>query len=449
MDKKILLAMYGTDNVETILENKKSTKQNRAHAAKKPERVPLTANQAQSLCAKAGVNYLDGYENRVLEYTITNETTDRYGDIVRAKGVGLNNYRKNPVMNFVHDNSTFPVGNTIKIWHDGGSNSVKAWGLFADDRVDRTGVADTTFKFASNGFMKACSIGFMPVESKRPDNEEDRVKSGLGPMGVEFIKSDLLEWSPCSVPANPDALQNSVAKSLTENNRATITKYKLFSDDMIEKLEELANEPEDKKFEETDNEVAFIVRQSGRFRDDSFRRVPLKRTKPKVNSVMGKLKVNEGKDEDPLIIQSLKFPKKDGWTVEKAQTWIDEHPDVTKEMKFTADFLYDLEKISDASIGTLDVLKNVSYHTSTGTYVDADSDDSMIKIDWKSTNYDMEELKESINELKQIVEKQTEQIEKLLKSHRSNDSRDGEESVYDDILSEVGSMRETVKSVKS
>jgi len=48
---------------------------------------------------------------------------------------------------------------------------------------------------------------------------------------------------------------------------------------------------------------------------------------------MGKLKKNEGKDDDPMTIQNLMFPKTDDWTMKDAKDWLADHEDVLKEIK--------------------------------------------------------------------------------------------------------------------
>ena len=181
-----------------------------------PKMVDMGADECKLLCDIAQVTYEDGYEKRVLKYITTTENPDRYGDIVRAAGAQFDNYRRNAVIQFAHDYSNPPVGNTIQISIDSKAKNVPALGLFVDERVDPTGRADLIFRFAQSGFMKACSIGFLPVETYRPQSSEERVAMGLGEWGLEYRLWDFMEWSPCPIPANPNALQESLkgAKNL-------------------------------------------------------------------------------------------------------------------------------------------------------------------------------------------------------------------------------------------
>lgn len=78
-------------------------------------------------------------------------------------------------------------------------------------------------------------------------------------------------------------------------------------------------------FEETENEITFRIRNPGRFQKDSFRRIALQQKKPRVFGIIGKLV-----GATTTTLQSLRFPKADGWTIEKAQSWTKSHPSITK-----------------------------------------------------------------------------------------------------------------------
>lgn len=352
MQNELLMKLFGTDDEKTILDAKIGKTQQREFGTKRLSPVKLSADQCKKLCESAGVEYMAGYESRVLEYVITDETVDRYGDIVRAKGVQTKNYKNNPVVVRCHQTREFPVGTSLKIWFDSSDKTVKAWGMFYDDRVDRTGMSETVFRFASTGAMRMASIGFMPIETHEMDKEEKQ-KLGMPSYGVEFTKVDLLEWSPVTVPANPNAGRKDF-EGVEQKHIDTARENELFTKEVLDHIEKLINEEDpiekmkrladefDKDleddstnkpgFEETENEIRFRVREPGKFNKDTLRFVALKKSKPRVNSVMGKLK---GKDKpaDPMILQALRFPKEDGWTVAKAKKWVKDHPNVVKDIE--------------------------------------------------------------------------------------------------------------------
>lgn len=213
--KDIIKKVFGTDDPAEVAAKKESEKQSRAFlTSKKPSKVAMDEDECKKLCSKIGLEYLPGYEGRVLAYEITNESVDRYGDIVRVAGIDVSNYMKNPVIMWSHRHSDTPIGNSLKVDLVKKEKRAESWGLFLDDRVDTSGLSELIFKLAKSGAMPACSIGFMPKKTYRPKDDSERTKLGLGLYGVEFQESDLLEWSPCAIPANPTALQvNSVIDS--------------------------------------------------------------------------------------------------------------------------------------------------------------------------------------------------------------------------------------------
>lgn len=207
---KEIMAAFKAKNEKELFAKRSKDKQFKAFAlsAHKPSLVTMSADDCKKLCEKAGLSYFPGYEGRVIQYLITNEAQDRYGDIVRAKGADLTNYTKNPTVQYAHDYKSPPIGKTIKIWIERSLKGVQAWGLFYDANVDDTEWSETIFKFAKTGAMPACSIGFIPIETYRPKDKDEREKLGLGEYGLEFKIWELLEWSPCSIGANPQALEN-------------------------------------------------------------------------------------------------------------------------------------------------------------------------------------------------------------------------------------------------
>lgn len=205
-----LLAKYGTSDEAEIIKLKSSLPQVKTvPLATKSAQVTLKDTDCKTLCEGAGIEYLEGYEGRVIEYTLSDETVDRDGDIIIQTGIDLSNFVKNPVVLPFHDARTFPVGNFIKLWVDVTSKSLKGWILFPDERVDPSGMCDRAFRFAKSRIMRAGSIGFRGREVKFPTKEE-RGLLGMMDYGVIFSKCELMEFSLCPVPSNPNALAAAV-----------------------------------------------------------------------------------------------------------------------------------------------------------------------------------------------------------------------------------------------
>ena len=141
--------------------------------------------------------------NRRVRFVASDETVDRYGDIIRANGWQLDNFRKNPVLLFSHQSRQLPVGKVDPI-------AVEGTRLIAHAEFTPEGMndfADTVFAMVDGGFMKAVSVGFMPLASPNPIFDPDGSFTGF-----EYVAQELLELSVVPVPANPNALQ--LARSL-------------------------------------------------------------------------------------------------------------------------------------------------------------------------------------------------------------------------------------------
>jgi len=80
-----------------------------------------------------------------------------------------------------------------------------------------------------------------------------------------------------------------------------------------------------KPWDESDNEISHRIREPGGFEKDSFRRITLKKDKPRIFAIIGRLK-----GKTATTIQALRFPKADGWTVASAKKWVADHPDIGK-----------------------------------------------------------------------------------------------------------------------
>ena len=82
-----------------------------------------------------------------------------------------------------------------------------------------------------------------------------------------------------------------------------------------------------KPWDESDNEISHRIRDPKDFQKDSFRRITLKKDKPRIFAIVGRL---QGKTT--TTIQALRFPKADGWTMASAKKWVAAHPDIGKQL---------------------------------------------------------------------------------------------------------------------
>ena len=94
-----------------------------------------------------------------------------------------------------------------------------------------------------------------------------------------------------------------------------------------------SNEPISKPgFEETTNEIRYRVRDPKDFKKNAmknggtFAPIDIVEKAPRVRGLIGKLKKGGA-----TVLQSLRFPKDDKWTIAKAKKWVNAHPDVIKK----------------------------------------------------------------------------------------------------------------------
>jgi hypothetical protein len=127
--------------------------------------------------------------------TITTGNPDREHDRVFPQGAKLENYLKNPVVLWGHNGYTADalIGRTKTI-------EVAETGIVADFELrPAASEADPqhiVLLLWEKEFVRASSIGFWPASA---------VPNDLG--GTDFVSWELLEFSLCSVPMNPEALR--------------------------------------------------------------------------------------------------------------------------------------------------------------------------------------------------------------------------------------------------
>lgn len=146
----------------------------------------------------------------VIPWVLSDESSDRMGDVISADGWKLEAFKKNPVVLWGHGGGGVldgdePIGKATNL-------RVEKKRLIADlvFAVEESERAARKFKLANSGYIKAGSVGFRPVKVERVEDEEERTRLGLGRFGVLYKEQELLEFSLVAVPANPHALQQSI-----------------------------------------------------------------------------------------------------------------------------------------------------------------------------------------------------------------------------------------------
>jgi HK97 family phage prohead protease len=134
------------------------------------------------------------HSDRPMTFRVSVETEDRAGDVIKAEGWDLENYRQNPVVLWAHRHDLLPIGKSVDIWVENGA-------LYAAIEFARTEFAQQIRQLFEGGFLRGVSVGFraLKVTPKRGSD-------GRGQKGTVFERQELLEISAAPVPMHPAAL---------------------------------------------------------------------------------------------------------------------------------------------------------------------------------------------------------------------------------------------------
>jgi len=128
-----------------------------------------------------------------MEFILSDATSDRYGDSIIAAGWDVANFSRNPIALFNH-NPDQPIGRWENL-------SIKKDALHGHLQLAPKGTSariDEIRALIDAGVLRAVSVGFRPIEYEQIKD------SPVG--GIRYLKSELVETSLVSVPANPNAL---------------------------------------------------------------------------------------------------------------------------------------------------------------------------------------------------------------------------------------------------
>jgi HK97 family phage prohead protease len=134
-----------------------------------------------------------------LTFVGSDETVDRYQEVIKSDGWDFKAYKKNPVVMLFHNYASLPIAKATKVWVE---NKKLMFNIkfVPMDYGEIGSLADTVKKLYENKFMSGVSVGLIAheVERAEPDN-----KKGI----YQYItKAELLELSLVPIPANPSAL---------------------------------------------------------------------------------------------------------------------------------------------------------------------------------------------------------------------------------------------------
>jgi len=179
-----------------------------------------------SLSSIGGEGQGEGELSSTLDFISSDETLDRYDEVITASGWKLDTYRKNPVFQNAHQygDIIYTLGRALVTEVRSGKLHQRI--QFA---VDANPMARIAHALYSGKFLRAVSVGFIPLRWENGDGSESPSLSALrgggqgdlasssdslrstphAPRSVprrRYLEQELLEVSAVAIPANPNAL---------------------------------------------------------------------------------------------------------------------------------------------------------------------------------------------------------------------------------------------------
>jgi HK97 family phage prohead protease len=147
-----------------------------------------------------------GETDRMFTCVMSKQVTDRDGEVVLLDGMDTANFNANPVVLFVHNSHSVPVGKALSVAKEGDELIGKCEFTVRPEShpAEEEWLPDTLAHMVKEKCLNAVSIGFM-VKEIRPATDADIKAYGAGTRYV-ITKSELWELSVVPVPCNRDAL---------------------------------------------------------------------------------------------------------------------------------------------------------------------------------------------------------------------------------------------------
>lgn len=171
----------------------------------------------------------DAGESRIIPFILSTPQRDRHHTIVNQNGWQLDNYKKNPIVGYMHNlygDMCNPPDPDDVIGHDKGlafediDGARCLCGQTCFDPAEVNLKAEKVFRKVLLGSLRATSVGFIEVgagqwgkdsEAKDRDNET-----------YYFSGQELVEYSIVSIPSNAGATKKGVNEKLRSNTYAAI-----------------------------------------------------------------------------------------------------------------------------------------------------------------------------------------------------------------------------------
>lgn len=152
---------------------------------------------------------VDAAESRIVPFVLSTPERDRHRTILSQANWMLDNYRKNPVVGYMHNlygdlcNSPDPddvIGQSKSVATEDVSGAICLVGSGLFDPADVNLKADKIFRKLLLGTLRAVSVGFLSTGKGKWGQGEEA--EGRDHETYYFAGQELLEWSVVNIPSN-------------------------------------------------------------------------------------------------------------------------------------------------------------------------------------------------------------------------------------------------------
>jgi hypothetical protein len=166
--------------------------------------------------AVSKMDFVDG--ERADISLITTESLDRDKDVMLAVGMDWTQWKRNPVVTFAHDYQSLPIGKGMWVKRVK-SDDPNTSGWLGKTRYttkppdwNAPWLPDAIWHLVRSGDLPGKSLGFIPMEVRKPDQKEIAARPEIAKAQHIISKCMVLEWAVAPIQSNPDALVQHIAK---------------------------------------------------------------------------------------------------------------------------------------------------------------------------------------------------------------------------------------------
>lgn len=131
-------------------------------------------------------------DHGIWTFTISTPDVDRYGTIIIPSGIEYTAYMNNPVVLINHKSDYLPIGKCLGFFLNGENLEATIQLDLNDEKACK--VNDKI----KGGYVNAVSVGIIPIEQTEQNIDGEKVTT--------YPRSELVEFSVVTIPANRDAL---------------------------------------------------------------------------------------------------------------------------------------------------------------------------------------------------------------------------------------------------